>query len=407
MRLISVFLLVLFFTSNTSAQSSSKWVMGYLTTYQQNPDGTAPFLTSSEMSKLTHLMSFGPEAKSDGSISMVSNSASNIKLGGAVTLAHANNIPAILSISAWYTEYLPAIQNTTTRNALVTNIMALFDSQAFDGIDIDLEPVMSAYVAGMQTDNPDYVTFVNLIYDELQTRNSTLLNRKPLLTVAANGYAAPVLKQLEAKFDMINIMTYDLAGVYPGWVPWHDSALFDGGNNMPSTGQPMPSVNSEIQICLAEGIAPGKLGIGISMDAFRWKGGTGTSTGGVTAPMQQYSTDPTWKRISFSDFYQNYYNSDYYHYDNVAKMSYLGKNNVGSANDEFWSYNDEQSIKDKISYVWNQSLGGTIIWELKSGYVPTAAAGSKIPQLNYIHNQNSSLFSAQNMQCGTATAVKN
>lgn len=381
--------------------------MGYLTTYQQNSDGTAPFLTNVEMSKLTHLMSFGPEAKSDGSISMVANSASNIKLGGAVTLAHANNIPAILSISAWYTEYLPALQNTATRDALITNILQLFDSQPFDGIDIDLEPVMSEYVAGIQIDNPAYVTFVNLLYTQLQTRNSALLNRKPLLTVAANGYAAPVLKQLESKFDMINIMTYDLAGVYPGWVSWHDSALYDGGNNMPSTGRPMPSVNSEMQICLAEGIAPGKLGIGISMDAFRWKGGTGTPTGGVTAPMQQYTTDPTWTRISYSEFYQKYYNSDYYHYDDTAKMSYLGKDNSGNANDEFWSYNDKQSIQDKITYVWDQSLGGVIIWELKSGYVPTAAANSKIPQLNYIQEQNSLLFSTQYEHCGTATAVKN
>lgn len=399
---LSILLVISLFTTNTQAQTCGKWVMGYLPTYQQNNDGTTSYLTSTEYSKLTHLMSFGPYAKSDGSLDMVVNTSTSLRLAGAVAAAHANNVPVILSISSWVTDYLPALQNTSIRNILINNILALFDTYHYDGIDIDLEPIMSPYVAGIQTSNPDYITFINMLYDSLQTRNSTFLNRKPLLTVAANGYAAPVLSQLQAKFDMINIMTYDLAGVYPGWVSWHDSPVYSGGNTMPSTGNPMPSVDGEMQICLSNGISPAKLGIGVSFDAFRWKGGSGTSTGGVTAPMQAYTTDPTWTRFTYSEFYQNYYNASYYHYDNNAQMSYLSIDNATDANDEFWSYNDKTSIEDKMKYVWSKNLGGVIIWELKGGYIP----GSQIPQLNYIQAANCQLQTSTCKICGPVTIEK-
>lgn len=404
----ALLLLSLVVSSNSlTAQNCGKWVMGYLPTYQQNSDGTAPFLTNIEYNKLTHIMSFGPYAKSDGSLDMSANSSTTVRLAGAVTAAHTNNKPVILSVSSWVTEYLPAIQNTTSRNLLLKNMLTLFDTYGYDGIDVDFEPVMSPYVAGIQTSNPDYVMFVNMLYDSLQVRNSSFLNRKPLLTVAANGYAGPALKQLESKFDMINIMTYDLAGPYPGWVTWHDSPVYSGGNIMPSTGQPMPSVDGEIQMCLSAGIAPAKLGIGVIMDAYRWKGGTGTATGGATAPMQAYTSDPTWTRFSFGEFYQKYYNSDFYHYDSAAQMSYLGIDNVGSANDEFWSFNDKKSCEDKMTYVWDKSLGGVIVWELKSGYVPTAPSGAKIPQLNYLQTQNCLLFNNDCPHCGSVTSTKN
>lgn len=400
-------LLLLGYTLSLKAQTCGKWVMGYLPTYQQNADGTIPFLTNAEYDKLTHVMNFGPYAKNDGTLDMNANSSTTLRLAGAVTAAHNNNKPVILSVSSWVTEYLPAIQNTATRNLLLNNILMLFDTYQYDGIDVDFEPVMSPYVAGIQTGNPDYAIFVTMLYDSLQVRNSIFFNTKPLLTVAANGYAGPVLSQLQAKFDMINIMTYDLAGVYPGWVTWHDSPVYSGGNTMPSTGQPMPSVDGEIQMCLSNGVAPEKLGIGVIMDAYRWKGGTGTATGGTTAPMQAYATDPTWTRFSFSEFYQNYYNQTNYHYDSAAQMSYLSIDNAGSADDEFWSFNDKKSCEDKMSYVWQKSLGGIIVWELKSGYIPNALVGEKIPQLNYLQTQNCLLFNSSCQRCGSVIKTKN
>lgn len=390
------------------SQTCAKWVFGYVPTYQQSQNGDIDFLETSDFTKLSFIGHLGPYVKSDGSLDMNINGTSTLRLMGGVAQAHANNVPILLSFQAWYTDYLPAIQNPTSRANLLNNILNIFDTYGYDGIDVDLEPIMSQFVTEIQTGNPDYIVFINTLYDSLQTRNSSFLNKKPILSVAANGYAAPVLKTLETKFDMINIMTYDLAGPYPGWVTWHDAPVFSGGFILPSTGQPMPSVDGEIQICLSNNINNTKLGIGASFDALRWKGGSGTTTGGVTEPMQQYATDPSWTRFSYSYFYQNIYNPTLYHYDNLAKMSYLSIDNPGSNDDEFWSYNDENSCKDKIKYVWNNQLGGIILWELKSGYIPTNPSLSRIPQLNYIAEENNTQFQIMcNNPCGTTTISKN
>lgn len=396
-----------FFSQFILAQNcGNKWIMGYLPTYQQDADGGVSFMSNTDFQRITHLIHLGPYVKSDGSLDMNINTSDSNRLVGAVNAAHSHGIPIILSISSWVTAYLPAIQNVSSRNMLLNSILNLVDTYQYDGVDLDLEPIMSPYIAGLQSNNPDFINFASMLYDSLQTRYSTFLQHRPLYTIAANGYAAPVLAQLQNKFTMINIMTYDLAGVYPGWVTWHDSPIYSGGNIMPSTGNPLPSVNGEMQLCLAQGIPNSKLSIGISFDAFRWQGGTGTNTGGVTAPMQSYTSNPSWTRFPYNEFYQNYYNANFYHYDSTAKMSYLSIDNAGSANDEFWSYNDKTSIEDKMQYVWDNNFGGVIVWELKSGYIPSLPAGSQIPQLGYIQAKNCGIYNARCRVCGTFTIIK-
>ena len=380
---------VFFSLVTASGQNCDKWIFGYVPTYTQHSiNGSIDYLEASDYDKLTHIGHLGPYVNIDGSFNMNSNGASNIRLERGVIDAHDNDVPILLSFQAWYTDYIPALSNVQSRASLINNVLYLLDLYQYDGVDVDLEPIMSPWVDGIQNGNDDYIAFINTLYDSLQMRICPFTGQKPLLAVAANGYAAPVLNQLQDKFDMINLLTYDLAGPYPGWVPWHDASVYDGGQTLPSTGQPMPSVHGEINHCISQGVNPSKLGVGLSMDAFRWRGGSGTSTGGVTAPMQNYVTDPTWTRFSYSNFITDHFNPIYYEFDADALMSYLSIDNVGNENDEFWSYNDQYSCIAKVDYVWDNNLGGTMIWELKSGYLPSNPIHNRIPQLNYTYDQN-------------------
>lgn len=384
---------ITFLTHQVFGQSCAKRIFGYVPTYTQGVGGI-PYLTANEYQKLTHIAHLGPYVNQNGSLNMVSNGATAHRLLTGVQAAHSNGVPILMAFQAWYDSYIPALANPSSRAALINNVLELLDTYEYDGIDVDLEPIMSPWVMGIQTGNPDYVTFINTLYDSLQVRICPFTNKKPLLTVAANGFAGPVLFQLQDKFDMINIMTYDMAGVFPGWVTWHDAPVFDGGNRMPSTGQLMPSVHGDLSLCINAGVDPAKLAVGVIMDAYRWKGGDGTSTGGVTAPMQAYTVDPSWTRFSYRDFMLNHFDINNYEYDPVVKMSYLSKDFPGSVDDEFWSYNDQYACSDKVDYVWDNNLGGTMIWELNSGYLPNNPVGEKIPQLNFIYDQNCLRYSA-------------
>lgn len=358
------------------AQESKKWVLGYLPTYHQGGNGNVGALNDFDFARLTHIGHHGPYLHADGSLDYDANACTTQRMAGAVLASHARNKPILLSIVSWVS-YMEALGTPAKRTVCINELLHLIDTYGYDGIDVDLEPVMSPYVAGMQTDNPVYFAFVNQLFDSLSVRHNAMLNRQPLLTAAVNSYGAFILKKLESKFDMMNIMTYDMTN---GWVDynnftWHDSPVYDYNSNG------WPSVHNMVQEMLRGGIAASKIGIGISFDAFRWQGGSGTATGGVTAPAQTYTTKPSWTRFSYEDMMDNIFNSAYYHWDNVAKMSYLSINNATNANDQFWSYNDEASCQAKAEYVLNNNLGGVIIWELYLGLRGSFPAENHIPQL--------------------------
>lgn len=370
---------------STAQAQASPWITGYLPTYRQAANGAITFMTPEDYGKVTLINHVGLMVNADGSFDWSSNSVTTTKMAAAVAAAHSNNVPINLTIAGWYDNYYPAISTAAGRTSIINNLMALFDTYGYDGIDMDFEPVMSPWISAIQTQNPNYIAFINELHTALQTRTSPLLGGLPLLTAAATGYAGPVFNQIEDKFDQINLMTYDLSGPYPGWIVWHDSAVYDGGHTFPSGGL-LPSVHGEVTAMLNAGVAPAKIGVGVIFDAYRWMGGSGVSgTGGVTQPRDQYSTDPSWTRFSYSYMMQNIYQAANYHWDSVAQMSYLSFDNAGSANDQFWSFNDEVSCAAKATYALENELGGVMIWELHEGYIASYAEGERMPQLDALY----------------------
>lgn len=52
----------------------------------------------------------------------------------------------------------------------------------------------------------------------------------------------------------------------------------------------------------------------------------------------------------------------------VEVLGDVGINSADPANDEFISYNDEQSCNDKVSYARAKGLGGVMVFELGGGW---------------------------------------
>jgi chitinase len=381
-RIYYFIILSIIFSSNLFA-NDSLWVTGYIPSYHQSSNGSINILSDADYNKLTHLSHHGPYVKQDGSFSYAETVFSDIKAQKAVEQAHQHGIPIMLCIVAWYDNYIEAINDSVSRNRLIINTLKLVDWAGYDGVDVDLEPVMSAYISAIKNGNPHYVQFINQLYDSLQVRTSALLGRPLLLTAPMNGYAGKLFSQIHEKFDQINIMTYDMVSPDWGFPVWHDSPVYSAGYML--YGKPAPSVEEEVKLCLSPGVPAQKVGIGVSYDAFRWRGGTGTTTGGVTMPRQHWQTAPSWTRFSYKDMMANHYDQQFYRWDDGAKMSYMSKDREGSSNDEFWSYNDENSCKEKVKFVKQQNLGGVIIWELGSGYIWSNPVGNRQPQLNAIY----------------------
>jgi chitinase len=191
-----------------------------------------------------------------------------------------------------------------------------------------------------------------------------------LLTVAMPTSTTPSLVgSVQAQFDQINLMTYDLSGPWPGWVTWFNSPIYNKGLTFPSVpGEYVPSIEGTVSNFLASGMAMNRLGIGIPFYGYIWKGGAGTSTGGATQPYQSWTTAPTVQAYSYNDLVSSNFAATQYHYDSGAQAAYFSVTNASAANDMFVSFEDQRACQAKVSYARNRGLGGFIIWELSQDH---------------------------------------
>jgi chitinase len=292
-----------------------------------------------------------------------------------VGLAHNAGRKALVCVGGAGTEtnFLAA---TTASNLgpFVTNILQFMSGNGYDGVDLDWEPFKSA-------DSTPYTNLVNGLRAALNG-----FGTHKLLTVAAPAYPEygdsptaefTMLASVQGQFDQINIMTYDLSGPYAGWVTWFNSPIYDGGYTFPSTpSELVPSINGAVSNFVNNGIQPAKLGVGLPFYGYIW-----TSGPGLTQPRQSWPTNnvPTASTATYANIISLYYQSNLYHWDNVAQAAYLSITNVPASNDMFISYDDTLACQAKVSYVRNLHLGGLMIWELSQDYSSTQPARQRTP----------------------------
>ncbi|HEV8538635.1 MAG TPA: glycosyl hydrolase family 18 protein [Bacteroidota bacterium] len=339
---------------------SGQWVSAYYAGWSQgwNNNGVLP-AEEIDYSAVTNIIHFSLVPNSDGTLDYSSNSITQTNSSALLQAAHAAGKKVSICVGGWATDGgFAGATSVANRASFVANLVSFITSRGYDGIDIDWEPLSSS-------DGTQYTAFITALRTALN-----LINPRPLLT-AATAWQPSILAQVQSKFDQINIMTYDLAGAWPGWVTWHNSALYDGGYTFPSSGGRVPSSDGMVDEFIASGISAAKLGIGIDFYGYVWNGGSGTPKGGVTEPRQSWSSEPSVRsNVPYSAIMQDYYQSQYARWDAAAQASYLSIDNAGSADDKFISYDDETTCQKKVQYAKTKGIGGTIIWELGGGYLP-------------------------------------
>jgi len=347
------------------------WITGYYPGYET---GTmAP--SNIDFTTITHVIHFSLIPGTDGSIDSSANSLTASACAKLVGLAHNAGRKALICVGGASTE--TGFQGATTPANLgtfVTNLVNFMSANGYDGVDLDWEPFNSS----------DTAQYTNLV-DGLRAALDGLGTHK-LLTVAAPAYPEygdsptaefTMLASVQAQFDQINIMTYDLSGPYEGWVTWFNSPIYDGGYTFPSApSELVPSINGAVNNFVSNGVQPAKLGIGLPFYGYIWTGGPG-----VTQPRQSWpdTNVPTVSTPGYADIMNGYYQSNLYHWDNTAQAAYLSITNIPAPNDIFLSYDDARACQAKISYVRNMHLGGLMIWELSLDYFPTKPAGQRTP----------------------------
>ncbi|MDD5393119.1 MAG: glycoside hydrolase family 18 protein [Thiothrix sp.] len=334
------------------------WVTGYLPAYRQSDDGIR-FMRRQDYAMLTHLAHASFQPLPDGTLDEAANVYTPEHRQQAVQAARATHRPVLLVIMGSYETFSAAIR-PDTRQMFIHNILRTLDTDGYDGVDIDMEPITRK----AKTDNPDFIQFIKDLHKALQTRHNPRLGRPPLLTAAVSLNDRHVMAKLYPQFDQINIMTYDMAQPYTGWVPWFDSALHNGDFIFPGHTHEVPSVENWVEAFLDAGIPRRKLGIGISLDVACWQGGIVREGQGVTQAREPWVEAPQYFKRSYAEMSQSGWMPTTYRWDKAAQMAWFSVDSPDPAQDMFCNFNDPQAIAAKLEFVREQGLGGLIVWEL-------------------------------------------
>lgn len=340
------------------------WVSGYVVGYQRN---LMP-IDQVDFAAVTHLMVGRVTPNANGTINThfdIDNVNGPIWATQAADAAHAGNAKAILMVGG-AGEYNGWVGATSAQNraAFVQNLVAAAVEYGFDGFDIDWEPLLAS----------DVPNLVALLQDLRAAAGPGLILTMPVGWINANfdDVPEPLFGQIASHLDQFNVMTYDMAGAWDGWQSWHASALTGAGGNTPS------SVETSVDFYRRSGVRRSKLGIGIPFYGNCWRG--------VTQPRQFGGTFVTSDNVmSYRNIVEGYYSPGLRTWDAEAQAPYLGSAApIGVQQCNFISYDDAQSIAAKGAFARANGLGGTIVWTLSQGYLPSLPAGQRDPLVQAI-----------------------
>lgn len=341
-------IITVFSTKTVHAQSNSKWVTGYYAgwMFKHLPPEKVNY------DPLTHIMHFSVIPNLDGSLDLETHKVTEEYSNRLITTAHSYGKKVLISIGG--AEFRPEFIEATSefnRDVFIDNLINFMQERGYDGIDIDWEPIKD-------DDLLQYVSFIKDLRTEMDK-----ISPRPLLTSALMGNDYEAGAFVHQYLDQVNIMTYSLSD--PEWneTSWHTSAIYGGKRD--------GSIDHIVRDWERAGIPSEKLGIGMIFYGKQWSG--------LTGPDQDWEETPEIVSMPYHEIVGEYAQNAKLEWDENAKAAYL-------VNDGFLSFDNEQSAKEKVDYIYNNDLGGIILWEIGAGYVPELSEGEQHPLLNAIYD---------------------
>lgn len=255
----------------------------------------------------------------------------------------------VLSIGGWSAGgFSDAACTQAGRESFAKDCRALVQEYGLDGVDLDWEyPCMD--FAGIDARPEDRENFTLLLHEIRKELDEEQAGRC-LLTIAAGGdsYFLKNTQMAEAVqyLDYVQLMTYDLRGSFQVLTGHHTSLFAD------QTDLFDPCVEKAVQSFRAAGVPDDKIVIGAAFYSREWEGVPDRNHGLIQhakAPVPGHPYHQLMQEFIGKNGFTRYW-------DDEAKAPWLFNG------ERFISYDDEQSLSCKISWLKEQGLGGIMFW---------------------------------------------
>nr|GAT44459.1 predicted protein [Mycena chlorophos] len=323
-------------------------------------DGFTP--SALNVDPLTHLNFAFAYISSD--FEVVEMTAGDSKLWSETTDLKSKNpsLKVFLSIGGWTFNDPPTsgvfsalAGSTANTNAFIKSVLTVLNAYSFDGIDIDWEYPVAEDRGGNKADKVNYVTFLKAIKSAFKPFGYGLSFTAPSSYWYLQNYDLPNMLGDDAA-DWVNVMTYDLHGV------WDSPADYIGSIVLAHTN--LTEIMMTFQLFANVGIDPSRLvmGIGFYGRSFELVSPTCSDPGcpfAGAAPAGPCSGNPgTLMFVEIEDILSNEGTANVV-FDQKDAVKYL----VYNTND--WiSYDDQQTLQMKLQYANGICLSGTMVWSL-------------------------------------------
>ncbi|KAH7699888.1 CBN-CHT-1 protein [Aphelenchoides avenae] len=263
--------------------------------------------------------------------------------------------------------------NTTSRSTFVKSAIAFTKQYGYDGVDVDWE---------IPQGDADKANHATLIRELKQVGGASFL---VTAAVQAGLWAIPKaynIPELAKYLDFVNVMTYDFHGSWDT-ATGHNAPLFgaaaDGGN-----------ANTGMQYWANNGMPKSKLILGIPTYGSGWKLKSKTANQGINAAVDGLSdrlpfTNKNGTGAYFELCEQAKSGSGYRrHWDSTSQVPWLENG------DQWYTYDDVESVTAKVNYVKSNGFGGAFVWTLDQddfNGICSSGGGVRYPLIRIIANQ--------------------
>ena len=340
-------------STNASKNVEGEWLLTYYVGYQNG------YLKPKDVdySLMTHIVVGGVGVNSDGTLNEhwhLSDSNGREMALDVGKRADKKNVKKLIWLGGPNEEdKFYSASSEQYRDTFVENILTLVEELDYDGVDIDWEPV--------RTKDEDYL--LRLVRD-LREADPELI-----ITVPVNWVPSSILYSKDLSIyddiaryvDKMFVMSYSMAGPWPGWKSWHGGALTGDTASTPG------SIKTSLYAYEKAGVPSEQLGLGIGTYATCWE--YPVKNPKQVLPDTFYSS--AMHVMSMRTLMDDYYKSKYERWDSLAEVPYLSfKSEQGEYDCGFISYENEESVKEKVEYAKRKNLGGIMVWNIGTGYYP-------------------------------------
>lgn len=313
-------------------------------------DSSLPLVTREDAEKLTHInIAFGHVKNQEVHIDHLKNTEYIESLR-----MYNPELQILLSIGGWGAGgFSEAAATADGRRIFAETSIQALKSLDINGIDLDWEyPCYSvAGIGASAEDKENFTLLIKEIRSQLDKQGEKD-GKYYLLTIAAGADQYYVdgteMDKVQQYLDLVQIMTYDMRGGFQT-LTGHHTNLFT------STGDLFRiSVDASVRMFMKAGVPPEKIVIGAAFYSRMWKNVPNINNG-----LHQMTSASGGYGPSFTDLSAQYINKNGFarYWDDEAKAPYLfdGSN--------FITYEDEESLGNKCSYVKEAGLAGIMFWE--------------------------------------------